>query len=69
MASYVQISVNRINELLDTIPAYENVSDIIADIMHWCDANEEPFSEALLKAEEYYDADYEEERMKEDDGA
>jgi hypothetical protein len=68
MNPYSLISINRVDRLLGSTPAYENVSDIIADIIHWCDFNKESFTEVVLKAKRYYNADFEESLL-EDDGA
>lgn len=57
---YAQIAAARIQRIIDTEYQYENVSDIIADIMHYCEHGEKAFSEALALGEKYYAADHEE---------
>lgn len=54
---YVKMSVERIQKLLASEANYENASDIIADILHYCEANGTPFQVALERAQDYHAAD------------
>jgi hypothetical protein len=70
-----KMSVGKIQRILaDDWFSYENAADIIADIMHYCDAMGHPFEAVLNTAQGYYEMDqYEEdppiEALLEDDGA
>ena len=68
MNPYAEISIGKIQRILANDTNYENISDLIADIMHYCDHSEIPFEAALNKAQGYYEADLEESLL-EDDGA
>lgn len=54
---YVKISVERIEKLLASEPNYVNVSDIIADILHYCEITKTPFQEVLERGFAYHAAD------------
>jgi len=69
MNPYVELSIKRVEQIMATQPSYDNPSDLIADIMHWCDAKGQSFESLLNTAQGYYDADLEEEMAQEDDGA
>ena len=63
-------SVKRIEKIMLSQTAYDNPADLIADIMHWCDANDRSFETLLNTAQGYYDDELEEEKVLEhDDGA
>jgi hypothetical protein len=67
-SSYDKLSAGRIQRILHDEYQYENPSDIIADIMHYCEQNKIPFEAVLNTAQGYYDADRKE-TLLEDDGA
>ena len=56
MAKYSAIvkSVDGIEAILKDNIDMESPADIIADIMHWCDANSEDFDVLLQRASCYY---------------
>jgi len=56
---YARLSVVRIMRTIEAEPKYEGAADIIADIMHYCDAYGVPFEQILNQAQGYYDADLE----------
>ena len=66
---YAKISVKRIEKLMENQNQYDNPSDMIADIIHWCRANDVSFEETLNRAYDYVESDLEEEILAEDDGA
>lgn len=66
---YAKISINRIEKLMENQNQYDNPSDMIADIIHWCKANDVSFEETLNRAYDYVESDLEEEILAEDDGA
>ena len=68
MDIFVTASVNRIAKIIHTEDVYENPSDIIADIMHYCERYQIPFEAVLNTAQGYYDTDVKE-NLLEDDGA
>ncbi len=57
MNPYARISVVRIQKILFNEQQYENVSDLIADIIHYCEFNQIPFEAALERGREYHAAD------------
>jgi hypothetical protein len=66
---YAKISIKRIEKLMENQNQYDNPSDMIADIIHWCKANDVSFEETLNRAYDYVELDLEEEILAEDDGA
>lgn len=66
---YAKISIKRIEKLMENQNQYDNPSDMIADIIHWCKANDVSFEETLNRAYDYVESDLEEEILAEDDGA
>lgn len=66
---YAKISINRIEKIMENQNQYDNPSDMIADIIHWCKANDVSFEETLNRAYDYVESDLEEEILAEDDGA
>ena len=66
---YAKISIKRIEKLIENQNQYDNPSDMIADIIHWCKANDVSFEETLNRAYDYVESDLEEEILAEDDGA
>ena len=57
MNPYARISAVRIQKILFNEQQYENVSDLIADIIHYCEFNKIPFEAALERGRDYHAAD------------
>lgn len=56
--SYAEISVERIERLInDARNGYESPADMIADILHWCDANDARFSKLFERGVHYHESD------------
>jgi len=54
----VQFGIEGARRALASSPDYEgSPADLIADIMHWCEANGRDFDKELQKARFYRDAD------------
>lgn len=68
MDPFIDLSVNRIAMIIHNVDVYENPSDIIADIMHYCERYSIPFEAVLNTAQGYYESDLKE-NLIEDDGA
>lgn len=49
----IKESVDNINSILNKMNA-DHPGDIIADIIHWCDANSEDFENLLYIGKNYY---------------
>jgi hypothetical protein len=49
----MKLSVDNINKILTDMAA-DHPGDIIADIMHWCDAYNEDFDDLLRRGKDYY---------------
>lgn len=52
----IRHSVNNIEQIIKDL-SLENVSDMVADIMHYCDHKGMSFDEVLRLGNEYYKAD------------
>lgn len=49
----LKTSVDNINQILVNMNA-DHPGDIIADILHWCDAHGEDFEDLLRRGRDYY---------------
>ena len=49
----MKLSVENIDKILTEMKA-DHPGDIIADIMHWCDARNEDFDDILRRGTDYY---------------
>jgi len=49
----MKLSVDNIDKILTEMNA-DHPGDIIADIMHWCDAYNEDFDDLLRRGTDYY---------------
>ena len=47
-------SVDNINQILINMNA-DHPGDIIADILHWCEAYNEDFADLVRRGKDYYD--------------
>ena len=54
----MKLSVDNINKILTDMAA-DHPGDIIADIMHWCDAYKEDFADLLRIGKDYYEEEKE----------
>ena len=49
----MKLSVDNIDKILTDMAA-DHPGDIIADILHWCDAYNEDFDDLLRRGKDYY---------------
>ena len=49
----MKLSVDNINKILTDMAA-DHPGDIIADILHWCDAYNEDFDDLVRRGKDYY---------------
>ena len=54
MTQGTQDSVKNIDNILTEMAA-DHPGDIIADILHWCEANNEDFDDILQRGKDYYE--------------
>jgi hypothetical protein len=54
MSNLFQDSVDNIDRILVDMSA-DHPGDIIADILHWCDANGEDFEDILQRGRDYHE--------------